>query len=88
MRLRAADRALGETATGMGLPVSKRQRHGPQRRLSTPKLMHPFRNEVWAYALHQLDANSSDFATTAPLDAKSPKLHLPLVDALLYANAG
>ena len=88
MLRRAADRAFGQNAAHAGLPVPKWQRHLPQRRLSTDKLLQPLRNEVWAYALEQLDANSSDFVTTAPPDAKSPKLHLPLADALLYANAG
>ncbi len=88
MLLLAADRAFGENVDDVGLPVPKWQRHLPQRRLSTDKLMQQLRNEVWAYALDQLDANSSDFVTTAPPDAKSPKLELPLADAVLYAYFG
>lgn len=88
MLLLAAESACRDDDTSEALPLPKWQRRVPQQRLSTEKLIRLLRNEVWAYALDQLDANSSDFATTSPEEAKSQKLQLPLTDALLYASAG
>ena len=88
MLLLAAERAFEGQAPHGDLPPPKWQRRQARQRLSTPKLIQQLRSEVWAYALDQLDANSNDFATASPKDAKSLKLHLPLRDAVLYANTG
>lgn len=88
MLLLAAESAFGSDAVSEALPRPKWQHRLLRQRLSTEKLIQLLRNEVWAYALDQLAANSSDFATPPLTDTKSPKLQLPLANALLYANAG
>ena len=88
MLLLAAEQAFGQRAASEALPLPKWQRRIPPHRLSTGKLIQLLRNEVWSYAIDELDANSSDFVTPAESEAKSQKLRLPLPDALLYANAG
>jgi len=86
--LLAAERAFEGEAPHGELPLPKWQRRLSRKRLSTAKLIQQLRSEVWAYALDQLDANFGDFVTALPPDAKPPKLHLPLTDAVLYANTG
>jgi hypothetical protein len=86
--LLAAVRAFGIDALHGTLPPPKWQTHRTKQRLSTQELIRQLRSEVWAYAIDQLDVNSNDFVTDQSAFTKSPKLHLPVTSALLYANTG
>lgn len=86
--LLAAARAFGVDATDAGLPPPKWQTRRRRQRLSTQELIRQLRSEVWAYAIDQLEVNSNDFVTAPSVVPKSPKFHLPLRSALLYANTG
>lgn len=79
----AAQRAFGNSSEGL-LPQPKWADNAPPR-LSTQRLLHQFRAEVWGRGLGL--RNFSGFVSRRPPDAKPQKCNFPIASAVCYANA-
>jgi hypothetical protein len=80
--------AFGLDATEGTMPPPKWRAPDTKQGLSIQDLIQQLRQEVWAYALDQLNANSDSFATTPEPTQKPSKCNLPLAPAVVYATNG
>jgi hypothetical protein len=80
----SAQRAFGNSDAGL-LPPPKWLANSTPPRISTQRLLHQLRAEVWGrgLSLH----NFSDFASKLPSHTKPTKYTFPLASAVCYANA-
>jgi hypothetical protein len=65
--------------------VGIRSRSRPPRRASTQQLIHLLRAELWGDAIDAHPTYFTHFATHHRTSTNSPKCHLPLASAVLYA---